>query len=235
MNEHGSIESSDGRRRPVGDLLFRAETPCPDVLLRTTDPIEVPAGTVLFRQGQRIHTLHIVETGIVALTIRRRKRDVFVAFRSSGAVLGAASAFLDEVQHVTAETLSTCRLRSLAHRDIRKLCATDDGWLCRTLAREILDLLDHLGQTVACSARDRMAVVLRELLRLAGERQSDFSYRLKLPITVQQLALCVASTREQASRVLAELAAAHIIQRDKQGWLVAPRGSPLLKERGERD
>jgi CRP-like cAMP-binding protein len=193
--------------------------------------VEFPAHTVLFRQGQPVRALYLIDDGVVALSKRRAERDVLVAFRSAGWLVGAASALLGEGHGTTAETLRSCRLRALPvgvvgeHGSGRSDLA---AWLHGMLAREVADHLDRLARSVASSTEARMEAVLSDLLRLAGEARPDGGRRLALSVTVQQLADIVLCTREQASRVLARLIVRGLLARDAGHWFVAPAGSPLL-------
>lgn len=192
------------------------------------DAIEVPARTVLFRQGQDVRALYLMETGVVALTKQRGDREVLVALRSAGWLVGLSSAILELRHATTAETLSSCRLRQMSLRAFRD--AANDGlgpWLHRTLARESAEQLARFTRHVGRSSVERVEALLDDLFRIAGEPRPDGGCRLALVLTVERIADAALITREQASRVIARFVKAGFLRRDSGGWFLAPKGSPF--------
>lgn len=192
------------------------------------DAIEVPARTVLFRQGQDVRTLYLMETGVVALTKQRSDREVLVAFRAAGWLVGVSSAILGPHHATTAETLSACRLRQLPLQSFRD--ASKDGlgpWLHRTLARESAEQLVRFTRHVGRSSVERVEALFDDLFRIASEPQPDGGCRLALSLTVDRIADSTLITREQASRVIARFIRAGLLRRRSGGWFLAPKGSPF--------
>jgi CRP-like cAMP-binding protein len=89
---------------------------------------EYSPGTTLFRQGEPVRTLYLIEDGFVKLTRAEESgHDVLIGVRSPGWLLGAASALLERPHPITAETVSACTLRRLATSDYLRLLRTDLG------------------------------------------------------------------------------------------------------------
>ena len=67
-------------------------------------PNSDPAGTGLFRQGDRVRALYLIEAGLVKLIRSERAgRDVLVGLRTSGWLLGTAAGILGVVHPVRSE------------------------------------------------------------------------------------------------------------------------------------
>jgi CRP/FNR family transcriptional regulator len=193
-----------------------------------------PSGTVLFDQGNRIESVYLVSAGVVRLTRRQNHRDVLVALRPPGWLLAGNGALVGrEGQHIsTATTASVCALRTMSSTSFRKLVEADrlvGQWVLQMFARETQEQLIRFAALLGAGGRSRVERVLVELFSAAHEKRPDGGLSLALGLTAQDLADIVSLTREQTSRILANLRDDGTVLRAR-GRFIVPAGSPLLPE-----
>lgn len=195
------------------------------------------AGTTLYHQGDTLSTLHLIANGAIKL-IRANTagRRVVVGIRSAGWLLGAPSFILDRVYPVSAETLTDTTIRAIDARALSLARASDpalNGWLTALLAVEVVKHLEAQEVTLL-GARQRL---LRMILSLATAcpptQDSDGSFVIPVRLTHRDLADLLNTSRETATRLVAELAGASLarIQRIKitipaSSWLADQMQSP---------
>lgn len=183
---------------------------------------EFPAGTVLFRQGDRVKALYLVAGGVVKLTRSEDEgRDVIVGLRTTGWLLGSAAAVLRIVHPVTAETLGPAQLRRITAADFVSRLATGPvgPWLNRMQARETYDQVTLLAQFGALSSRQRLEQLLVKLGRAGVEARTGQLLRLKPVLRQDELAQAIGVTREHVARLLTQLEREGLITR-QAGWLL---------------
>lgn len=171
-------------------------------------PNSYPAGTGLFRQGDRVRALYLIEAGLVKLIRSERAgRDVLVGLRTSGWLLGTAAGILGVVHPVSAETLGVCELRQISVANLVLLAreAPVSSWLHRMLSRELHEEIALLGQFGAMAPRRRLERILARLAKDGGETREDGSVRLMISLKQHELAQAIGATREHVGRLLARL------------------------------
>jgi CRP-like cAMP-binding protein len=188
-----------------------------------------PPNTVLFEQGSHPVSVHLVEAGVVRLMRRHEQRDVLVGVRNAGWLLGSTAAVLSVRHGATASTLTRCELRTLHSATLRQLLRTDPSvsqWLLELLATETYDQMTRLAELLGSQGRARVERLLVDLFSVAHDVRADGALRLTVGVSVQELADVVCLTREQAGRILANLASDGVVVRHK-GRLQLPADSPL--------
>jgi CRP-like cAMP-binding protein len=197
---------------------------------------EFPAGATLFRQGQRAQAIYFVESGVVRLVRRNDEREVLVGVRGNGSVLGCTPALLD-TEHVTSGfTLTSCQLLTVTPSVFKCLLERDHAaviWMVEVLAKETHRQITRLADLLGSQGRSRLEGILVDLFSVAYAQRSDGSWALQIGITSQELADTICLTREQTSRLLAELQDAGVILKTK-GRLFLPIGSPLIDKVTDR-
>lgn len=207
---HAPLSSSPSR--------WPAGLPYPDV-------IDLPAKTVLARQGHTASVAYYVESGIVSLTREGADDGTLAGIRSAGALIGVAAVILGRPHSTTAAALIPLRLRPVLADSLRKswMQAPEVGqWLVEMLADEAEEHVSWLEGAASRFARTRLVAVFQTLFAKASELRSDGSRRLLIPETVEHLADSVRVTREQASRILSDLAREGLVGRDVKGWFTIP-------------
>jgi CRP/FNR family transcriptional regulator len=199
--------------------------------------VEYAAGTVLFRQGDVVRDLFLIETGLVKLIrCEVSAREVIVGLRSCNWLLGAAGATMNRPHATTAETLDASLIRRIRLTDFRRLQRTDLATAYRIqqmLARESFESVASIGALGAMNARGRLERLLAELLRAGGITRADGAMRVSMSLRQYELAEIVGVTTERFSRLLAEVERAGLIRREG-GWLWIPCTSRIARTAADR-
>jgi CRP-like cAMP-binding protein len=192
-------------------------------------PFQVPRGTILSRQGTTVGAVLLLMGGVARLSIRRDDRDVLVAVRTPGWLLGAAPVLCGVRFTSTAVALTACELALMSLETLRATRTRPDVslWLQDMLSREVLDQLQRSAATAVGDCRDRVESLFADLFTAIGAMQPDGSARLPIVLTVTDIAMLVGAAREHVSRLLTCLERDGVFTRSK-GWLSVPATSPWL-------
>jgi CRP/FNR family cyclic AMP-dependent transcriptional regulator len=185
---------------------------------------------VIFRQGDSVKALYLIDAGIVKLSRGANDRDVLVAVRTAGWLLGTAPAILNRPHLATAETLGTCEFRQVLLADFRaayeaRLDAAK--WILKMQAREAAEEIETVTVLVGMDPMHRLEYVITQLASATGVPRRDGSLRVPVSLTHQELAQAIGTSREYVTRALGHLSSQGKILR-KDGWLLIPLRSPLL-------
>ena len=190
-----------------------------------------PPATILIEQASAVGGVYLIEHGIVKLLRCEvvADREVVVALRYSGWPLGAAAVILNNPSPVTAETLTSCRVRELSRDRFLEAMKTNPAfsWQIHLLhSRWLHEQFGQLASFKALSARCRLERLLHELCRIQSISRLDKPIRLRVPMKHLQLAEALMVTPQHLSRLLAELERAGLIRREKR-WLLIPEPQKL--------
>ena len=193
---------------------------------------DFPAGIELFRQGEDIREVFLIETGLVKMTrIERNGDERPMDFRSQGKLLGAASVCCAAPALMTAITLTPCKLYCLSAKTFCQLIETNvllSGYLLKLFSQQFYDQVIRHSQAKSLSAHARVALLLLHCIPESEEEKTK-NIRLVLPAPHQDLAGFVMLTPSHFSRKLSELEETGIILRRK-GWLIMPDKARLIQE-----
>ncbi|MFN7948840.1 MAG: Crp/Fnr family transcriptional regulator [Blastocatellia bacterium] len=169
---------------------------------------ELPAGQELFRQGDKLREVCLVETGLVRMTRTEINGDQRpIEFRAAGRILGAAAVFSDRPALMTATALTRCQVFRLAAESFRELVRNQPvlaEYLLETLSRMFYEQVTHRSQMKSLPARARVASLLLQYLPKAAQNKAT-DLRLTLPASHQDLAGFLLMTPEHFSRMLREM------------------------------
>ena len=193
--------------------------------------VTYPKGSLIFRQGDVVQALYLIVAGVTSLCALHNGRDVLTAVRGPRSLLGVTAAIRGGRHPATSVTMTPCDLRILSVDDfhnLRKGNLAVGEWLQLILAEEAAEQLRRAVLLTAGDCRSRLEQLFGDLFRVSAEMRSDRSVRLTLDVSVTQVADLVAASRERVCRVLSAMAGEAVLIR-KQGWFVAPPGSPLIQ------
>jgi len=163
-----------------------------------------PKGRVLFLEGDRLDTLHLVVSGWVRLT--RTSEDggeTVVAVHGRGESFGEAAALLAIPAHAGAETVCETRILTLDAERLRNRLTADPDLAFRMLASASMHLrvmVDELERLKSRSATRRLAGFLADLADRPQGRAE-----VALPHEKVLIAARLGMTPESFSRGLARL------------------------------
>lgn len=186
-----------------------------------------PQGAVLFMEKQAARGIYVICDGQIKLTISSSGgKTIITRIAKAGEVLGLTSALSGSPYEVTAEVLRPCQvafirredfLRFLAqHPDVYRAVLAQVGAQYETACEQIRTL--GLSSTVT----ERVAKLLLDWS--AGTAESKSGARTKMPLTHEEIAEFVGTTRESVTRTLSDF---------KRRQLIALDGSTLTIPRRE--
>jgi len=185
---------------------------------------DFPADVTVFRQGDRVDAVFLIEAGAVKLVRSEASGDdAMAALRFPGSLLGVVSVVLDVPHPVSAVTIGRCELRRISAPEFRQEKARAAGLAAaveRALAAEIHEQVLRCGRS-GMDARCRLLGVLLDLAQACGRRRPDGSTLLDVTLLQSDLASLALTSREHVNRLLSALAAEGRLRRER-GWLVLP-------------
>jgi CRP/FNR family cyclic AMP-dependent transcriptional regulator len=181
-----------------------------------------PTGATLFQEGEQTRGVFVLCSGKVKLTMSSSGgKTLILRLSKPGDMLGLIAAISNGKYEATAETLEPSRAAFIRQEDFLRFAARHP--------EVYQSLLRQSGQqyTAACeqirtialtgSSREKLARLL--LLWSSEGRQTPEGYKMCVPLTHEQIAECVGSTRETVTRTLSEF---------KHRRLVTLKGATML-------
>ena len=180
-------------------------------------------GMMLFHEGDEPAHVLIVRAGRVKISsFTADGREVVLAIRGPGELLGELSAIDGEPRSATASALEAVEVLSVPSEDFRAFLSTRPRiavTLLQVLSRK---LRDADRKRIEFGAFDTVGRVCRRLVELAerfGEERGT-SVRITLPLSQQELAGWTGSSREAVSKALHQLRGRGYIETARRGITV---------------
>jgi CRP/FNR family transcriptional regulator, cyclic AMP receptor protein len=186
-----------------------------------------PEGAVLFIERQTTRGVYILCEGQVKLSISSSEgKTMILRIAKAGEVLGLVSALAGTPHEVTAETLRPAQvafiprdafLRFIAkHPEAYPIIAAQLGAQYSVACEQVRNL------GLSASAPEKLAKFLLDFA--VGGQQTKEGTRVKLPLTHEEIAEFIGTTRETVTRTLSDFKSHHLVEL---------RGSTLLIENRE--
>jgi CRP-like cAMP-binding protein len=194
--------------------LLRLDPKSREAALELGIELNYPAKSVVMRQGEPSTHVLLVREGWLKVTANSRNgHEALLALRGPGDVVGESAALDGTSRTVTVTTLEAVLARHIPSDEFSRFLDS------RPLAmRQLLALttdrmrssdrmrLEHAANTV----RERLARLLLELADVHGHRTED-GLVIRVPLTQQELAGSVGSSREAVTRLLKDFRAEGLI------------------------
>jgi CRP/FNR family transcriptional regulator, cyclic AMP receptor protein len=232
-SDHGYRRSSTmeaGMRTPYGLEIIESCMGCKmsresffcrfsAAVLRSVDEAShhsiMPAGAVLFVEGQTPRGIFILCSGKVKLSTTSKEGKVLILKQAeAGEVLGLSAAISGTNYEMTAETASPCQLNFIGRRDLMALLQNESEvgvhaalWLSREFQGAYRDIHDLV------LARSSSGKLARLLLSCAppGVQELD-ELHLSSAMTHEEMAQRIGSSRETVTRLLSDLKKKRLIR-----------------------
>lgn len=192
----------------------------PPKTLRDFDEITVgnlyPKGALLFGEGQSPRGVYILCQGRLKLSMTSRVgRSLILGIMEAGEVLGLNAVISNTPYGVTAEVLEPCQAKFVRKEDFLKFIEYDD--------QVRLNVLEHISRHYSCaytqlrflglsqSVAEKLARLLLEWTSTAGN-ESVIGKRFTRPLTHEEIARMICTTRESVSRAFGDLVGRRIIK-----------------------
>lgn len=202
------------KRVPVFETLAEAD-------LQRVAEVAVPRvfsrGQAIFREGDASDTCYIVRTG-KARAVREHPdgRTITLARFGPGDIFGELAMFDAEKRSATVEVEEDTEVVGILGADMRRLMREHPDIapkLVMSLGRRLRGANERLARQSFQTVQSRVAVVLSDLVgqALAADGENGSARDVLLQITQADIAKLAGSSRESASRFLAELERAGVI------------------------
>ena len=183
-------------------------------------------GEVIFYQGDPGYTCHVIVRGKVrVLVVGEDGRELAVRILGPGEIVGEMALFEDLPRSANVETLERTQTLEL-HRDALLHCVRKSPPLALSLLRALSARLRHVTADAeglaSLTVAERLMRRLRKLAEWSGKPVPG-GVRIMLPMTQQELAALVGTSRESVNRALVRLRRQGRV-RLEQGWIELPAG-----------
>jgi len=181
-----------------------------------------PEGSVLFLENQDPRGIFVLCAGEVKLSISSREgKTLILRIAKAGEILGLMSVLSGKPYEVTAETIRPCQIAFVRRDDFMRFLAQHaeaSQGVVRQLSSNYHGACEQLRTVgLSTSAEERLARLLLEWSE--GAEETKMGTRVTLPLTHEEIAECIGSSRETVTRTLSEF---------KHRNLVTLKGSTLL-------
>ena len=220
----------------VGCKLSRSHFFCTfsPAVLRSVDVAShhsiLPAGAILFVEGQTPRGIYILCSGKVKLSTTSKEGKVLILKQAeAGEVLGLSAAVSGMNYEMTGETATPCQINFVSRTDLMSLlqCESEVGvhaaqWLSRDFQAAYRDIRDLV------LARGSAGKLARLLLSCAPVQKTEsVEFRLRSPMTHEEMAQRIGSSRETVTRLLSDLKKKRLIR--LEGATLVIRDRPALE------
>jgi CRP/FNR family transcriptional regulator, cyclic AMP receptor protein len=180
------------------------------------------SGTVLFLEKDPFRGVYLLCTGKIKLTISSRGgKTLILRLARPGEVLGLMAGISGTPYEATAETMEPCQLAFIRSDDFSRFIHQYPE-VYRSMVRQMS--AQYFGTckqirniALSDSSRQKLARLLLEWS--ADGKETSEGTRISVPLTHEQIAECVGSTRETITRILSEF---------RNRRLVALRGATIV-------
>jgi CRP/FNR family transcriptional regulator len=181
-----------------------------------------PKGALLFVEKQDSRGVYALCEGEVKLSISSPEGKIMIMrIARAGELLGLMATMAGQPYEVTAETIHPCQVAFVRREDFLRFVATHPEAsqnVVRQMSAQYRGACEQLRTVgLSASAQEKLARLL--LTWTEGIQQTKEGTRIKLPLTHEEIAEFIGTTRETVTRTLSDFKVRH---------LVAIQGSTLM-------
>jgi CRP/FNR family transcriptional regulator len=185
----------------------------------------LPAGAILFVEGQAPRGMFIVCSGKVNLSTTSREGKILILKTAlAGEALGLSAAISGMGYETTAETATPCQLNFIDRKHFLELMQAHSEIGMHTA--------QCLSRDFRCAHRDIHDLVLtrssagklaRLLLSQSPHQEAEIAPRVRAPMTHEEMAQRIGASRETVTRLLTNLRRKHLISLDGPTLVIQDR------------
>jgi CRP/FNR family transcriptional regulator, cyclic AMP receptor protein len=174
----------------------------------------LPDGAVLFMENQDPRGVFVLCQGEVKLTISSSEgKTLILRIAKAGEILGLMSVLAGKPYEVTAETLRPSQIAFIRREDFLRFVSQHtevSAGVVKQLSYNYHTACEQL-RTVALSASapSRLAKLLLDWAAGAGQIQPGT--RVQMPLTHEEIAECIGSSRETVTRAFSGFKSQHLV------------------------
>jgi CRP/FNR family transcriptional regulator len=173
-----------------------------------------PKGALLFVERQEARGIHVLCEGEVKLSISSAEgKTLIMRIARAGELLGLMASMAGLPYEVTAETMHPCQVAFVRKDDfLRFLAKHPDASpnVVKQMASQYRGACQQLHTIgLSASAQEKLARLL--LTWSEGIQQTKEGTRIKLPLTHEEIAEFIGTTRETVTRTLSDFKERHLV------------------------
>jgi CRP/FNR family cyclic AMP-dependent transcriptional regulator len=187
--------------------------------LRDLNPVKFisayPQDVVLFMEKQTPRGIYVLCEGEVKLSVSSSEgKRLILRIAKAGEVLGLMSALSNKPMEVTAETMRPCQVAFIRRDDfLRFLLQHPETYPVVTsqLGSQYQTACEQLRTVgLSISAPEKLAKLLLEFA--VGGKETKEGTCINLPLTHEEIAEFIGTTRETVTRTLSEFKSQHLVE-----------------------
>jgi CRP/FNR family transcriptional regulator, cyclic AMP receptor protein len=173
-----------------------------------------PKGALLFMERQEARGAFLLCEGEVKLSISSSEgKTLIMRVAKAGEILGLMAAMSGGSYEVTAETIHPCQVAFVRREDFQRFVAkypeASQG-VARQMTMQYQAACEQLRTVgLSASAQEKLARLL--LAWSAGMEQTKGGTRIKIPLTHEEIAEFIGTTRETVTRTLSDFKVRHLV------------------------
>ena len=173
-----------------------------------------PKGALLFMERQDARGAFVLCEGEVKLSISSSEgKTLIMRVAKAGEILGLMAAMSGGSYEVTAETIHPCQVAFIRREDFQRFVAkypeASQG-VARQMTMQYQAACEQLRTVgLSASAQEKLARLL--LAWSAGIEQTKGGARIKIPLTHEEIAEFIGTTRETVTRTLSDFKVRHLV------------------------
>lgn len=173
-----------------------------------------PKGALLFMERQDARGAFVLCEGEVKLSISSSEgKTLIMRVAKAGEILGLMAAMSGGSYEVTAETIHPCQVAFIRREDFQRFVAkypeASQG-VARQMTMQYQAACEQLRTVgLSASAQEKLARLL--LAWSAGIEQTKGGTRIKIPLTHEEIAEFIGTTRETVTRTLSDFKVRHLV------------------------
>ena len=173
-----------------------------------------PKGALLFMERQDARGAFVLCEGEVKLSISSSEgKTLIMRVAKAGEILGLMAALSGGAYEVTAETIHPCQVAFVRREDFQRFVAKHpeaSQGVARQMTMQYQAACEQLRTVgLSASAQEKLARLL--LTWSAGIEQTKGGTRIKIPLTHEEIAEFIGTTRETVTRTLSDFKVRHLV------------------------
>jgi len=185
-----------------------------------------PEGAVLFLENQDSRGVFVLCEGEIKLTISSSEgKTLILRIAKSGELLGLMATLAGQPYELTAETLRPCQVAFIRREDFLRFVAKHpeaSQGIVKQLTTSYHSACEQLKTVgLSASAPEKLARLILGWSK--GAEETKLGTRITMPLTHQEIAEFIGSSRETVTRTLSDFRSRHLVTLKGSTLMIANR------------
>ena len=186
---------------------------------------EVPAGTVLFREGDEGGEMYVVQSGEVKISRRLGQHEQVLALVEAGEFFGEMAIVTGRPRSATAVAVTDARLLVIDSRtfeDVLRAKSEVAARMIQSLAHRLQRANQQIELLLLPNVNHRVVTCLRQMAEEEIARHADGPAAVLISTSVEELARRVALSAAEVDEAIERLSAAGLVLRSDDAGIEDP-------------